>query len=218
MLHVGNKATYIILAVIIAGLGTTMSRKGVLTAMLSPLIYYYFTERKIKAVVIACIGVLLLPIIILSTSMFSKRVDSDQVQQELSARAGMASAGVKMFSESPILGKGFGGYYDNILKFNRNLTKAYSAHNIYAEALADYGLIGFSLLATCFMLPIRRATVLFRNHGIVNNSDINPQKFGALLLAVIIPFMCSAYFSGALLYEPKIFSVLYAYICYAYHQ
>lgn len=212
----GNKAISIILAVIVAGLGATMSRKGALSAILSPVIYLFFTKRRRKAFIALCIGGGLLAVVFISTSWFSKRISADAIQNQLAGRVTMASIGLKMFYQSPIIGKGFGGYQDNFLKYNRDSDKAYSAHNIYAEALADYGLIGFSLLAACFLLPLHRATVLFRKSHIATTDPEHSRGNGALLLAVIIPVMFFSYFAGSFLYEPRFFSVLYAYISHAY--
>lgn len=215
---IGTMIASVVLLTLFAGLGATMSRKGAFTAIMAPPVYFFFVKHRVKAILFLGIGGIILAVVMLSPGMFAKRMSPAQIQYELDARATMAELAIKMFDESPIIGKGFGGYYDNFLKFYRRGSTAYSAHNIYAEALSDYGIVGFSILSLCFLLPIRQAVGIIRKSQDKTVENTRSLENAALTLSVIIPFMFSAYFAGGLLYEPRIFCVLFAFIGNIYHQ
>ena len=122
----------------------------------------------------------------------------------------MTYAGLQMYKESPLIGLGYKGYYDNFGKyFPWSSKNKYDAHNIYTTALTNYGLIGFMPFLCIFLYPLSAARKTLKA-GNSNISDSTPKDLAIICISSTIPFMISGWFAGGLFYIPALVILFYA--------
>lgn len=199
---ISRRAGILSISLIICGVLSTVSRKGILGLLLSFLIYMMI-QKDYKKVIVLLIAGFFSGIALFSTSFMQQRFERFQkaeLEKQVAGRAMMAYAGVQMFMESPIIGLGFKGYNNNFSRFfPESSRKNYDAHNEFATALANYGIIGFSLFCLIFLYPIkfaRNQIFRFRN----GENTALEKNIAAVCIATTIPLMVSFYFSGAMFY------------------
>ncbi len=152
-------------------------------AMLIVLLFQYFNQQKLKALIISAIA---LPTIFIffyaTTSNFRDRVDmafSDISQLEtnretsLGLRITFALNSLEIIKENFILGVGSGGFkknYEDVnQRFTPDLPTTVNPHNMYIFALVEVGLVGIFSMLSIFFFQIKYAlmqnNLLLRNLG-----------------------------------------------------
>ena len=101
----------------------------------------------------------------------------------------MAYAGLQMYKESPLIGLGYNGYYENFGKYFPLSDKLkYDAHNMYISNLVDYGLVGFILFLCILFYPLFYSRRIMRQSRIANNPE-NCSNMAIICISSVIPFM-----------------------------
>lgn len=192
----------------VAGVLTTVSRKGIFTLMLSFLIFDLIRKRY-RRIAITFILFSILAITFSQWSLFMERFGRDTVQGDVEGKWAMTVAGGKMFFRSPIRGFGYKGYYENFgAYFPESWKKKYDAHNIFITSLANYGLIGFIPFLSLFLYPLFSALHVLRGTtGLATSEHL--RHMAVICVVSVIPYMLSGWFAGGLTYEPVISSLLY---------
>lgn len=211
-----QKMIIIIVMAVIAGVMATGSRKGLISLGFTAFLYY-FTTKKIKQMLI--VGVMAVAVIgmMASQSYLLSRFDERRLQKEFSARWGAASIGLKMFADSPLIGSGYEGYTDNVMKYLGYRGRARDAHNLYVTLLANYGLLGFLPYMAVLIYPliasIRKVKI---SDGTIEAN--NASEMAAICIAALIPFMISAWFSGGIIDSWQLLNLLYTIIMFVIAQ
>jgi len=205
---IGRKLGYLAQLFIVLAMFTTISRKGLGTMAVAFVFYYWATQRKrnlmIIAILIAVVGVFAAGV-----SQFSSRFTGDELERQVQGKAAMAMAGVEMFTDNPIIGLGYKGYYENFgAYFPGTGRDKYDAHNEYVTALASYGLIGFIPFMAVFLYPLIWGWKRFRS---LPPPAIREDRLRILVgLISLITFMMSQFYAGHLFYENIVVFILYA--------
>jgi hypothetical protein len=136
----------------------TFSRGGAVALVVvagAMLIRHPPRARTVVAVALAAVAVLpLLPSEYtgrLATLTQIGTVDSS-TDISIRIRTSEFEAGVAMFSDSPLLGKGYGTYFENYPDYSREVgidlrSKGREAHNLYLELAAETGVLGLAIFA-----------------------------------------------------------------------
>jgi O-antigen ligase len=72
----------------------------------------------------------------------------------VSARLSLWNVALRSVSDSPIVGTGAGSFERLWLRERRARSRAYSAHNVYLETLAELGVVGFCLMVVMLAAPL----------------------------------------------------------------
>ena len=120
-------------------------------------------------------------------------------------RVYLVSAGLKMFTDHPLFGVGFGGYQNAMVTTYREfLPEGYTdsvSHTSLITVLAEQGVIGIVLLLL-FLLQLAREALTARNRG-------GTWSFwSTLAAALIIPIFLFSQFEARLLQEPYLWLAL----------
>ena len=204
-----KKIGLISLTAILFGVLATISRKGTITLAATYLIFL-FLNKKIKLFfMIIIIFSLIAGIVIGRHQIISQRYTNLAIKKEFLGKWNMTVAGFKMFVKKPLYGWGFKGYYNKFGEyFKHSYRKKYDAHNNYITALANYGILGFIPFMGIFLFPLLLGFRKIRRNPIGSKEHI----ISATLLSMLLPFMISAWFAGALMYQPVITNLFYFYI------
>jgi O-antigen ligase len=201
----------IVLALLVGGVICTISRKGIITMVLS--FFIYFTLKKqFKKVFISGIIFFFIGMLFAGYSMISQRFDIKTLEAQFKGRLEIASSGLEMFRENPLKGLGYNGFYENILRYQPSYTtKKLVAHNNYITALSNYGLLGFIPLISIFIYPlfISLKIVFWRK---TESKDTNAKDMAIICLSCVVPFMISAFFAGSLFYNYAIMPLVFTHI------
>lgn len=187
---------------------TTVSRKGLTTMVVAFALYYFFTKQYRKIV----FGFIILVFLAIGASGFSQissRFGEGMLTHQVEGKANLAMAGVRMFMDKPFLGHGYRGYYQNfgvyLPQFNRD---HYDAHNEYATALANYGLVGFPLFLLIFLYPLFWAKKRLK---IIPPPLMRDQRLRVLVgFLSVVTFMMSQFYAGFLFYSNLAVILLYS--------
>jgi len=204
---INKKLIILALGSIFIGVLATISRKGFITLGLTYLIFFSL-HKKIKALLTVIIIFALMTGVILTHRVMSQRYSDKAIQTQFAGKWNMTVAGFKMFLKKPLYGWGFRGYYNKFGEyFPYSYRKKYDAHNNYITALANYGIFGFIPFAGIFLYPLLSSMRTLRQ----SNSHFQSTSAVALI-AMLVPFMASAWVAGALMYQPIIVNLFYFYI------
>ena len=205
---------WLFLITTICGVLSTVSRKGAMTMLLSFLLISFLKKKKTLFVTLMIIaGVLALALS--GFAVFSERYQSGKVERDFSGKLYMALAGVKMFTDSPIIGKGYKGYYESFGDyFPDSFQKKYDAHNIFATALANYGLIGFLPFMAIFIYPLIHKPRTLESAAPVTDSFLMDMRW--ITISTIIPFMVNGFFAGGLFYAQLIIFLFYTVVSFGF--
>jgi len=205
---VSKKIGWMLSASVVGGIICTISRKGAATGILA-FCLYYFLKGKYKKIVVWGIVVVILIFFMSGFALFSDRFSQDKLDKDLTGKWVMTYAGLQMFKESPLIGLGWRGYYDNFGKyFPYSHWRKYDAHNIFITALTNYGLIGFIPFLGIFLYPVSVARKALQ----VNNDrifDSTSKDLAIVCISSIIPFMLSGWFAGGLFYNQALVVLFY---------
>jgi len=140
------------------GLVTSISRGSVM-ALLTGVAWVALREsqRRVRVIALALVGFLVLPLLPESFLARFKKLDTDlrgtivlHQRVGLTTRGYYNKAGMKIWKAHPVFGVGVGnyGFYYVLPEFNPGLVgnKKLPPHNIYVQALAETGIVGFLVL------------------------------------------------------------------------
>ena len=120
-------------------------------------------------------------------------------------RVFLVAAGVKMFTDHPILGVGYGGYQHALLTtYRRFLPTGYTdsvSHTSVVTVLAEQGLIG-ALLLLAFLLELAREAWAARRRR------DGWALWATVSAAMVVPIFLYSQFEGRLLQEPYLWLAL----------
>lgn len=148
----------------------------------------------------------------MSHALLSQRFAIAEMEQQLQGRFQVVFAGFDMLKENVALGMGFEGFYDNYGKYMPGVPKSmkYSPHNIFIDALTNYGLIGFPLFLLIFIIPLRSAiSVILKGQ---KDSDFSLNA--SMCFATFIPFMIAGFWAGGLFVAKPVMYLLYTYCAF----
>ncbi len=199
---------WVLYASVAGGIICTISRKGMATGILV-FCLYYFLKGKYKRMFALGIVVVILTLFLSGYAVISGRFSRENMDKQFIGKWNMTYAGLQMYKESPLIGLGYKGYYDNFGKyFPWSSRDKYDAHNIFITALTNYGLIGFIPFLCIFLYPLSVSWKVLK----VDNSrifDSTSKDLAIICVSSIIPFMLSGWFAGGLFYRPTIMFLLY---------
>nr|WP_315023664.1 O-antigen ligase family protein [uncultured Aminipila sp.] len=92
--------------------------------------------------------------------------------------------GMKLFKQSPIIGKGLSGYEEGVASVQNFYYETKYVHNHYIQTLCDLGIIGFALFMAILVLCIASVVKLFKR----SKAD-NYKNAGAFALPVMAACM-----------------------------
>ena len=205
---VSKRIGWVLSVSIVGGILCTVSRKGMATGIVAFCLYYFY-KRKFKKVFAMGIVVVLLTILLSGYAVISGRFSQENLEKNFAGKWVMTVVGFQMYKQSPLIGLGWKGYYDNFGKyFPWSGRDKYDAHNIFITALTNYGLIGFIPFLGIFLYPlsVARKTLKIENDG---NLDSTSKDLAIVCISSIIPFMLSGWFAGGLFYSPVVIVLLY---------
>lgn len=140
------------------GIVTSISRGSVM-ALIAGVAWVAFREsqRRVPVIALALVGFLVIPFLPASFLDRFKKLDTDlkgtvalQQRTGLTTRGYFNKAGIKIWKAHPVFGVGLGnyGYYYVLPEFNPGLmaNRKLPPHNIYVQALAETGIVGFLVL------------------------------------------------------------------------
>lgn len=205
---IGRKLAYLAQLLIVLAMFTTVSRKGLGTMAIAFIFYYWATER-MRNLAIMAILVAVVAVFAVGLSQFSSRFTGDELDRQFEGKARMAMAGVEMFGDSPIIGLGYKGYYENFGVYLPGAGRdKYDAHNEYVTALANFGLIGFIPFMAVFLYPLAWGWRRLRS---LPPPAIREDRLRILVgLISLVTFMMSQYYAGHLFYQTMAVFLLYA--------
>ena len=205
---VSKKIGWVLSVFQVAGIISTISRKGMVTAILAFCLYYYL-KGKYKKIVVMGVVVVILALTASGVAVISQRFSKESIAKNVEGRWAMTYAGWQMFKKSPLIGLGYKGYYENFGRyFPWSGKDKYDAHNIFITVLANYGLLGFIPFLGIFLYPIfiARKTLKIDNNGNPNNTI---KELAIVCISSVIPFMLSGWFAGGLLNNQVLVVLLY---------
>lgn len=199
---------------LVVAIVTTVSRKGILTLGLSYVVFFWLTRRK-KMLAPALAGAVILAVIAAGYSQVSSRFTGDAIDNQVAGKVAMVKAGLNMFIEDPLVGKGYKGYYHNYTRFFPTTNKeGYDAHNEYITALVNFGIIGFIVFMAIFIAPLRSC---WQQRSIIKRYPRSPAA-GLLIgvLIAVVSFMLNQIYAGTIFYQNSVVFMLYINIAAAY--
>jgi hypothetical protein len=120
-------------------------------------------------------------------------------------RVFLVAAGLKMFTDHPVSGVGFGGYQHALLTTYRSfLPEGYTdsvSHTAVVTVLAEQGVVGLLLLTLFLLLLAREAWVARRRRD-------GWAVWATLSAAMVVPILLYSQFEGRLLQEPYLWLTL----------
>jgi len=204
---VATRIGWLIFASVLAGIVCTISRKGFVTGILV-FVLYYLLKKQVRKIVIFSLAVSVIAIGVSGYSIISGRFSKENLNRSIVGRSAMVHVGLKMFWESPIVGLGYKGYYENSHKYLRG-SKKWVAHNIFITALTNYGIVGFIPFLGIFLYPLSFSTKIIRSHDKTTWAE-NAKDMAIICICSVVPFMISGFFAGGLFYKPETMFLLYS--------
>jgi O-antigen ligase len=199
------------LTCIVLGVFSTISRKGIITAGVS-FGLYFLAMRYYKAFFLYVVIITALIIVAVNIRPVAERFEQEELNVQVQGKWYMTLAGWEMFVKNPVIGLGYKGYNNEFGQYFKDSGKTkYDAHNSFITSLANYGLIGSIPFIGIFLLPLTKSLKsLLRCPG--RDISLDERAKNATGIAIVIPFMVSAWFAGDLMYLAAITSVLYVLI------
>ena len=114
-------------------------------------------------------------------------IDSGDATTSNGGRLALWDISVRVWKSSPLIGTGPGDFDDDLKRYQddnvyKDLVVHNSVHNIYLQALASTGLIGFlALIAAIIILPFRYFYLAVKN-------DVNAGYYGLMLITAFSVF------------------------------
>lgn len=193
-----------ILLIIGVGVVSTISRKGIVTMLMTYIIFFVLTKQY-KIVIVLLIFFILSALVVLKEKHFAERFQSEELSHQITGRSRVIPIGMNLLKKNVLFGRGYKGFYHYAV--GDFVDHKYDPHNNYITALVDYGLIGFFLFMNIFIIPLYRSICSLSQKELFDDSKLR----AITAIAIIFPFMASAFFAGGLMYIQLITSILYTY-------
>ena len=201
---VSRKVGICILVIVSVGVLSTVSRKGVVTMIMSYFFYFVLTKQ-FKITILLIILLSISAMFVMKEKKIAVRFQSEEISKQLTGRSRVIPIGIKLLKGNWLFGRGYKGFYNYGVGIFLN--KKYDPHNNFITALVDYGLLGFFLFINIFIIPLYRS---LRN---LSKEELpeDPKLKGIVAISVIVPFIFNAFFAGGLMYMQFVTSILYTY-------
>ena len=112
-----------------------------------------------------------------------------QDESAWSGRTFIWKAGLQMFSESPIVGKGFGVSEHLVSEYSgQSFYSAKRLHNAYLKSLAELGIIGFSLFFAIMIQACREFYIQSKKMKILGNDILS-----FLIFSIFVEFLATGF-------------------------
>ena len=147
---VGHKLArlfFVTLTLILMGANlVTLARTGLIVMVVVLLIIAAFERRRKWGRLLVAVFVLTLPLLI-PRGFWARFAATGLLTGDFSAllRTGAMKAGLRMFTENPITGVGFGAYLDKSTQYG-DIISPLVAHNMYLHVLAESGVLGLGAM------------------------------------------------------------------------
>ncbi len=207
---INSKLAYLALICIISGIFCTVSRKGIITAGLSFILFFLIT-RNYKMLVLSMVIGMSLFIFLVAQPLIEQRFTKEKIDVQFKGKWAMTLAGWDMFLKHPVKGLGYKGYYNEFGHyFKKSGRRKYDAHNNFITAFANYGLIGAVPFLGIFLWPLVKSITAIRHLRAANYKHERLKHVTGI--AILIPFMLNAWFAGGLMYINSLVCLLYVLI------
>jgi len=198
-----------IVATVIGGVISTVSRKGMLMMVVAFLMCYLLRRqfRKVALILLVFAG---LAVVLSGYQIIRGRFTEQRFEREFIGKTNMAYLGWKMFTDSPLIGLGYRGYVNNVRKYvHLPGNKGFDAHNMYVTVLANYGLVGVLSFLTIFIYPFFTAIRRLGRKG-----SGHSREMAVICISCVAPFMMSGWFAGGLMNHWSVVMVLYTHMTF----
>jgi exopolysaccharide biosynthesis WecB/TagA/CpsF family protein len=119
-------------------------------------------------------------------------------EHSVDQRTSFAYVSWEMFRDHPVLGVGFGRFYDRKLPYLSDRSQPFELesirplhhHNTLLSIITETGIVGFAVFAAVLIVWCRQAWLLARNADATGWT----RAHGVLMLAIITNYLCSAVF------------------------
>jgi O-antigen ligase len=207
--------------ILASGLVTSISRSAVLS-LLAGLAWMALWERRYRKRFLA-VAVLLAAVVPLLPEAFFHRFENVRSDVRgtlaLTGKSGLTDrgyfnrAGLKIWRAHPVLGVGLGnyGYYYILPEFNpgKRGTKKLPPHNLYVQALAETGTVGFLLLLWWIFQVARNYWIAERKRLEDPLAIVSLRACESLTLVALIMYFTS----GNLVYTNFVMVMTLSYLC-----
>lgn len=157
----------------------SQSRNLILTIIVSVLFKLFLLVLKIKNLYIKFI---LFVLIILSGSVSVLYIPFEDVSNSEffeTGRFDQYSRALKLFTDNPIFGTGF-GYYQSF--YNSD----WDVHNLFLNSLQNTGLVGFIILCSITIIPFLSFIKFFINRRYISNQNLYPLEYYLVCFLIVI--------------------------------
>lgn len=205
-----KKTSLIVLSIVQIAVISTMSRKGILTMLITFTLYYFLMRQKKQLMIMLAL------LLIISSSFFTyltlmpvQRFNPDAMESNIKSRLYRDSIGLKMFLSSPIVGLGHRGYQSHYYQyFLHSKRQSYAAHNTYITVLVNYGVIGFLPFLTLLLYPLY-SSVKALNNQLKPNNPVHSKQIAIICICSLTTFIIAGYFAGGLLFSRSLMNLFY---------
>lgn len=190
------------------GITSTLSRGGLLVVFIVTTGFIVF-KLKTKGIIIILIGSIfsgtlynLLPETVtnrldetfVDESEGGRSIGDISVERSAYSRIPLAKAGLIMFSESPIWGKGFMSYPLLVSRYEYGgqygIDRMKASHNMHIRVLSELGLVGYFLFIRIFYNSFRTGLQLYSNKSLEKRDN----DLGAILCLICAGFLIGCLF------------------------
>jgi len=141
------RLSLVTLALVMIGANlVTLARTGLIVMVIVLLVIAALERRRKRVRLLVVLFVLSLPLLI-PRGFWFRFAATGLLRADFSAilRTGAMKAGLKMFTENPITGVGFGAYFEKSTQYG-DIISPLVAHNMYLHVLAESGILGLSAM------------------------------------------------------------------------
>ncbi|MDP8230594.1 MAG: O-antigen ligase family protein [Candidatus Gorgyraea atricola] len=168
-------------------------------------------------IIILCIGIFIGLGFFLDDSVVSLSSERAFDESPVHDRLNLYIAMINMFKEHPILGVGFGKFTEFSKNYFKNVDGIHfqavglSGHDSFAGVLAEMGILGFSLIASVYLLILRSSIRLYKNL----KKDAKDTQLVIVFWAFMIVFIVNSVFIEMKFFEfvSSMFFVFAGIIC-----
>jgi exopolysaccharide biosynthesis WecB/TagA/CpsF family protein len=146
----------------------------------------------------ACLGLVVVAASWSHLLMLEREGSGEDAEHSVDQRTSFAYVSAKMFWDHPVLGVGFGRFYDQKLPYLSDRSQHFELesirrlhhHNTVLSVLTETGLIGLAAFAAVFIAWARSAW------SVAKYANASPwvRAQGTLMLALLVNYLCSALF------------------------
>ncbi len=225
---ISKKLSIIIQLIIFCAVVVTVSRKGIISWFLTYFLFFYFNKEKQKLIYLSVFTTIAAFVLLAYSVGIATRFSDAEIHHNVYGKWNMMVAALNMFVEKPWIGHGYNAYYENFGNmFRSSWDKKYDAHNEFASALANYGILGFFCFMVLFIIPLKHFFISLRRQPfkIYNREERSKKKiqisrssdwlFHVMGIALIPPFMFNAFYSGALFKQPVAVITFFSQVAFA---